>query len=344
MAPRERMHPYLDGLQYLINAPPLFVEYMWGLLVPTGLSKFHVFEPVYTLFEARSLISILVILLLAITVYGLRKRLGVIHVVAICLVVLPLLPVLYVPVLGRNIFAERYLYLPSAGYAILLVSVFKRLTGRSDAIKRVGAGIFLVLLGLHSFKAVKRTFDWRDENTLWVSAIAQDPENYVAYNELGTDYFLKDSYDNAIRNFEESIRLNTGKKHLDPLILGSSRIGLAGAFHKKGLLDEALRVYQEVMEMDPARYETHYNIALVLQEKGDLDRALVSYGNALRFAKEAADLRDIYNNVGNIYVRRGLYNEAIGYYEKALSIDPGFAVAANNLKLARRLLMAPDAR
>jgi hypothetical protein len=32
--------------------------------------------------------------------------------------VLPLAPALYVPVLGRGLVAERYLYLPSAGAAL----------------------------------------------------------------------------------------------------------------------------------------------------------------------------------------------------------------------------------
>lgn len=32
----------------------------------------------------------------------------------------PLLPVLYIPALGEDTFTERYLYLPSVGYAILL--------------------------------------------------------------------------------------------------------------------------------------------------------------------------------------------------------------------------------
>jgi tetratricopeptide (TPR) repeat protein len=348
MAPRDRMHPYLDTLQHLINVFPLFVEYLLGLLVPTGLSTFHVFNPVYTLFEARSLISVLVTLLLVITVYGLRKRLGAIHVIAICFVVLPLLPVLYVPLFGRNVFADRYLYLPSAGYAILLASVFKGLTGRSDGIKRgalrLAVGIFLVVLGLHALKTVKRTFDWRDDHTLWASAIEQDHENYFAYDQLGLAHIHSDSLDAAAASLEESIRINTGRKHTDPLILGFSRINLARTYHKMGLLDKAVSVYEEVMDMDPARYETHYNLAVVFQEKGDLDRALASYGNALRFAKEAADLRDIYNNVGNIYNRLGLYNEAIGYYEKSISIDPGYTVAANNLKLTRRLLMGRGAR
>ena len=111
-----------------------------------------------------------------------------------------------------------------------------------------------------------------------------------------------------------------------------------------GLLDKAVSYYKETMNMNPAHYATHYNLALVLQEKGDLDQALASYDNALKFAGKATDLRDIYNNIGNLYNRLELYNEAIVYYEKSLSIDPGYTVAANNLKLTRRRLMGPGAR
>ena len=348
MAPRYDMHPYLGNLQHLINVFPLFVGYLKGLLLPTGLSSSHVFNPVYTLLEARSLISILITTLSAVIIYGLRKRLGVIHIIAICLIVLPLLPVLYVPVLSRDVFAERYMYLPSAGYALLLVSVFKSLTVRSDEIKRgallLGAGILLVILGLHSFKTVKRTFDWRDDHALWSSAVERDPENYFAYHKLGRFYFEQNSLDNAMGSFEESIRLNTGRRYPDLLVLGGSRRSLASTYHKRGLPDKAVSAYKEVLDMDPANYEAHYNLALIFQEKGELDRALASYGNARRFVKKTSDLRDIYNNIGNIYNRLELYNEAIGYYEKSLSIDPGYTVAANNLKLTRRRLTGPGAR
>ena len=234
IAPREKIHPYLDGFQYLANVFPLFVGYLKSLLLPMGLSHAHTFNPVYTLFEARSLISIPATALLVIIVYAIRKRLGVIHIIAICLVVLPLLPVLYVPVLGRNVFAERYLYLPSAGYAILLASLFKRLADRSGEIKRgallLGAGILLVVLGLHSFKAIKRTFDWRDHHALWSSAIEADPENYFAYNELGRVYLERNSLDGAIGNFEESIRLNTGRKYPDAPVMGNSLFNLARTY------------------------------------------------------------------------------------------------------------------
>ena len=197
---------------------------------------------------------------------------------------------------------------------------------------------------MHSFKAVKRTFDWRDEHTLWSSTIESTPENYFAYHELGRIYFTQNSLDEAVENLEESIRLNTGRKHPDASIMGSSFFYLARTYSKMGLPDKAISLYRETLDMNPTYYATHYNLALVLQEKGDLDQALASYGNALKFAKEAVNQRDIYNNVGNIYNRLKLYNEAINYYEKSLSIDPGYTVAAKNLKLTKKRLMGLGTR
>ena len=57
-----KKHVYLNGYEYFINVFPLFVQYLQKLVLPTNLNAFHVFHPIFSVFEPKGIISLILTL------------------------------------------------------------------------------------------------------------------------------------------------------------------------------------------------------------------------------------------------------------------------------------------
>ena len=71
--PTAVFHSYLSRYQNIINAFPLFVSYLWKLILPVNLSAFYIVDPIYTLLELRAIVSLLIVFLMAALIIWVRK-------------------------------------------------------------------------------------------------------------------------------------------------------------------------------------------------------------------------------------------------------------------------------
>ena len=109
----------LSAYEYVINVFPLFIQYLEKLLAPLNLNAFYVFHPIPSLFQLKGALSLMATLVFVVLfLIALRKNR--VAFLGLLFVAVPLLPVLYIPALGENTFTDRYLYLPSVGYVLLL--------------------------------------------------------------------------------------------------------------------------------------------------------------------------------------------------------------------------------
>ncbi len=130
---------------------------------------------------------------------------------------------------------------------------------------------------------------------------------------------------------------------------------------------DALRELQRATQLSPDDAEAHGNLGKVLQDRGELSRAVASYrrtleiepglamahsnlGNALRDLGQLQDAEDslrraldiepdyaeAHSDLGNVLLGLGLRDEAVSSYRRALSMKPHYAVAHNNLGNALR--------
>lgn len=97
---------------------------------------------------------------------------------------------------------------------------------------------------------------------------------------------------------------------------------------KSGKLEEAINVYQIILQSNPGLYDAHYNMAVVLLKQGKTEEALKKFIHALKIDPASSAS---YSNIGNIYAMNKDYEKAITYYEKAIFYDPNDPVFYNNL-------------
>lgn len=79
---------------------------------------------------------------------------------------------------------------------------------------------------------------------------------------------------------------------------------------------------------DPLTVDEHLSLGLSYELNGEYDYAIQEYSKALKRAK--GDYRPLFY-LGNVYYRKGGYDQAKGYFKKALRIAPENSDIHNNL-------------
>ena len=98
-------------------------------------------------------------------------------------------------------------------------------------------------------------------------------------------------------------------------MLAFSHISL---LRKLGYLEEALELAQNNYEMLPC-WKTAVSLALVYRTRGESDRALATYENALQYDSEDIS---VFLDMADLFCDTGRFTEGISYYQKVLNREP----------------------
>ena len=99
------------------------------------------------------------------------------------------------------------------------------------------------------------------------------------------------------------------------------------AYYDKGDDDRAIAEYNEAIRLDPQLAQAYSSRGLAYDHKGDLGRAEPDYNEAIRLDPKYAQA---YFNRGNAYYQKGEDDRAITDYSEAIRLDPKYAYAYNN--------------
>jgi tetratricopeptide (TPR) repeat protein len=309
-APHKR-HSDLNTYQYFINVFPLFIQYLQKLVLPVNLNAFHVFQPLRSLWEAKGIISLLLTAACGAAAYlSLKKSKAAFF--GLVFIIVPLLPALYIPALGENTFAERYLYLPSVGF-VMLVSLFvASFRAKKPEMTKVLATALVALLLAYSIGVIKRNTVWKDNYSLWEDTVKKSPNDAIPQGNFG-DALLNDKgrTDEAIERLQIALQLNPRYAAVH------NNLGLA--YSLKGREDEAIEQFQSALRIKPNFAEAHRNLGIVYGSKGWFDNAIEHFETATRLKPEDTKA---HSYLGNAYAKKGLTDKAIAEFRTALKLKP----------------------
>jgi Tfp pilus assembly protein PilF len=137
------------------------------------------------------------------------------------------------------------------------------------------------------------------------TAIALDPKNAAAHNNLGNAQRHKGQVDEAIARLRTAI-------DLDPKLAGVHHdlgVELAG----KGQVDEAIASYQKALELDSKLAKVHYNLGNALANKGQVDEAIASFRKAIELDPNFAEA---HCNLGGVLRRQGHFAESLAAFKR----------------------------
>jgi len=312
----------LSTYQFIINVFPLFREYLTSLLWPFNPNFWHTFHPISSLFDAKGMSSIVVTTIFVVVAVAARNRNKMLF-WGLLLLVIPLLPVFYIKGITGKPFAERYLYLPSFGY-VLLVAVFlswaKETLPHSVMIISIVATI---IVGAYAVGTINRNNAWKDNFALWSDTARKSPDSANAHYNLGVEYISLRQSDRAMAEFQAAVRLkpDASEAHND----------LGFAYASEGQWERAIAEYQTAVRLKPDNAKAHNNLGVAYASQGQADRAATEYQTAVRLKP---DFVKAYYNLANVYASQGQMEKAVAEYQTVLRLKPDYAEAHNNLGTA----------
>ncbi|MGD0886907.1 MAG: tetratricopeptide repeat protein [Thermodesulfovibrionales bacterium] len=315
----QRPHIVLSTYGYIINVFPLFSQYLENLLLPLNLNAFHVLHPISSIFETGGIVSLAVTAaFVGVSFLAFRKKSKVCF--GLFVIALPLLPSLYIPALGENVFAERYLYLPSFGFVLLIALALSRAPAVKPGLASGLVIISLVVAVVYSAGTVSRNAVWRDDLTLFTDTVRKSPDAALPHNNLGNAYLNQNRLNEAISEFSTVLKL---KPH-DAV----AHNNLGTAYLNQGRLNEAISEFSTVLKLKPDFALAHYNLGTAYLNQNRLNDAVYEFSAALKLKP---DFALVHNNLGYAYLRQKRLDEAVHEFSTALKLEPDLAKAHNNL-------------
>ena len=264
-------HPELNAYEYVINVFPLFAQYLGKLLYPFDLNAFHVLHPIKSIFSPKGMISLAIAAAFIVGAGVAFKKSKVVFFGCVVAVV-PLLPVFYIPGLGENTFAERYLYLPSFGFILLTVLGIIWIMQRCNAVKAAAAALTVVTVA-YAAATVDRNAVWKNNMTFWTDAVAKSPDGAIPHYNLGNNLTSQGRIDEAIEQYRMAISL---KPSVD------EHYNLGRAYEMKGLAALAIEQYGQAVLLNPSNADSYTHLGFNYAMMGQLDKAVENLEMAIK--------------------------------------------------------------
>jgi protein O-mannosyl-transferase len=350
----------LNPLQFLLTISHLTLSYWLKLAWPFQLNAYYVFSPLRSLTDPRAIAAILFVLAaIAALVYLIRR--APLPAFAALWVSIALLPAMDIYAVGRNVFAERYLYLPSIGFCLLLALAAARLIDLAPEKLRKPAAVSLLVIAVSAFAVatIQRNPDWKDDKTLFAETLVRSPNSpFVRVMVAGTQSEESPGSTEAEQNYLQAISLAKQETPQDRLDLVAAYKGLASVYADRSDNQHALQMLASAREIAPADPEADSEEGLILVRAGRWDEAEPLLNKAvaaqpdnenvlstlgivawqhhhnlnkaiewLTKALAAHPDRDsfnasVHNNLGGVYGEQGDYPSAIAQYKLAVAISP----------------------
>lgn len=176
-------------------------------------------------------------------------------------------------------------------------------------------------------RAVVLTDDYAPVENLLADVVRRDrPDGVdVYYLKQGLAAAGEGRMDEAIRGFEESLRINPGS--------APSWFNLGVAWMQKKDSDKALSAFAMALQIDPTYVEVRNNAAVVLAQSGRIDDAM---GQLEEILALRPDNVDAHINLAALLASKGRKDEAIRHLEEALKIQPRNPTARGNLERLKK--------
>jgi protein O-mannosyl-transferase len=289
---------------------------LWLFVWPMDLTVERAFQPVQSMGDMRWLPGLLLLVGLSFIAWRTRK------IAPATLFGLGWLLIAWLPVSGilpvAYLLADRYLYMPGFGFCLLFISFFSHLSPW-DTRKPVLIAL-LSLLVIFSLRTWDRTFDWKNDFTLWESAISARPEYAMGYVNLGNAHQNAGNLDKAFAYWEQALQRNPN--------LPQVWLNMGNAQKKQGHLDEAETCYRTSLELLPSYGLAHYNLALLLDSQGKSDLALTHLNYAVKtlYGKRDRSRRIGYAHyhIARILSSRGDVQAAVPHLQHAAKRIPNY--------------------
>jgi Tfp pilus assembly protein PilF len=329
----------LSWYQSLLSALALIGQYLGKMVWPAQLCAFYVFSKSVSVLDPRVMLGLAASALTAAVFVTLWRRQRAVSFGVLWFLV-TLAPVLNARWMAANVFAERYVYLPSVGLCWIGAWSWARLwefgsveasggpvptEPRPDGVsgnavrsygsrllaRRVLVAVSCALAAACILRIVIRNRDWTNDIELYAVTLSASPNAYPIHNNLGAVYWRSGDVKAAEREWNEALRLN----RQNAIVLNN--LGLLCAKEKR--YDDAVSYFRRAMRLKPNYTDPHLNLGSVYAETGQGEAAKLQLRAAVALSPLSTRAR---NELGRLYFDAGRLTEAEEQFHRSVESEP----------------------
>ncbi len=236
-----------------------------------------------------------------------------------------LVPVIGIIQVGAQSHADRYMYVPQVGLALVVVWAIADYIEAHPGLKQAAAAAALVIMIVFAAGTWHQIGFWSDSRMLFQHTLAVTERNAVIQNNLGVILARADDWTGAVSQYQQALAINpeypeahanfghallrSGKfEEARAHLLEAVRLkpDLAIALADLGLLDaaagnfpDAIWHLDESLRISPDNSETHSNLCFALQHAGRVSDAIAQCREALRLKPDNKDAQFNLRNLLN---------------------------------------------
>ncbi|MEW5806405.1 MAG: tetratricopeptide repeat protein [Acidobacteriota bacterium] len=227
---------------------------------------------------------------------------------------------------------ERFLYIPSVAFSgamswFLLAALpdgIRRLRRLMSAVivSRKGWAIltFIIVLASLASRTVARVNDWKDNLSLFSSALRHAPESSLIRTNYGMALADIGRLDEAEKELIRAIGLKPDEY--------KAHFNLGNVYREKGDLAHAESEYRTAIRIKPGYAQSYLNLGIVFYRTGRIEEALEAFTKADELLPDHVEAKI---NRANILRLMGRSREAIQFYRQALELEPEASAASLGL-------------
>jgi len=233
--------------------------------------------------------------------------------------------------------AERFLFMPSLGFCMVLALLLMKIT-KTEMFKshfktvgqllKMNSRLFILLLvitGFYSFRIITRNPDWKDSDTLFSHDVAVVPNSSRAHFNYGnillfTRYPQEKNQEKQFSLLSSAVKEYARATAIYP-DFSFAYYYLGGAYVKMGDVKNAIINYEKAARLfhPIAPAQLYCDLGLLYCNEKQYEKAISILDSSVKYYPRNTDA---YAKKSYVYLCEGKNEEAIGECDKLLKIDP----------------------
>jgi protein O-mannosyl-transferase len=301
---------HLGPVEWAATAAFVAARYLTLLVLPVSLDAHYPYAALDGFHDPLAIVGLLMVAIVAAAAVVLFRRS---RADAFWLLWIPitLAPVMLFGRFGDVLMADRFLYLPSVGLAILFGRGCALVASFSPVRRAVPIAACALAICALAWTSADRTQVWNDDITLFSDMARTSPSSALVHANLGMALYRHDQPAAAI----EELRLAL---HLVPSF-AMAHNDLGAALERMGDNTGAEDHYRAALRQAPGLVSAEANLAHLLVESG---RGEEGVRRLRRLVDKRPNSPDVLFAAGDAAKEIGAYEEALGYVERLLRVEP----------------------
>ncbi|KPK98158.1 MAG: hypothetical protein AMJ95_05445 [Omnitrophica WOR_2 bacterium SM23_72] len=303
----------------LMNFLNIIPRYLSLLMVPKESHLFRSVPFVTQPFSQDTALALAVLLGIAYLVFRFRRNKPLVF--ASLWFLIGLLPVFffldaYRGISAQAMMAESWVYLSSIGFFVFVGSIVP-----AWQIGRIG---FILVSTIYAFGTIRYNATWHDSLSLYRNALQYLPQRNTVRKNLILEYLKLGLYESALKEIQQFSR-DYPESSLRYVLLGRYDYAL-------GHLSQAIENFETALAMNKNSYEIYYRLGLCFAGRGEREEAREAFSHSLVLNPRYFDSLLA---LGDLYAQEEECVQALGFYQRALAIDPSDASLQEKIRLCQ---------